>query len=216
MKIAVIGATGAMGSALTKSLSKAGHELYVFAPHAGKLETFVEAVREDTPRAKITKCGSAQEAAALAEVIIAAVWYSVQEEVADAIRKEAKNKIVLNIANPLNETFDGLATSAGTSAAEEMAKLLPESRIVKGFNTAFAGDYSSPEFGGIRPDIFVASDDEKAAEVVSGLVKDAGFNPLYSGKLFMSRTLESMMLLLIGLTNRYGYNWLAGWKVLHK
>ena len=216
MKIAVIGATGAMGSALTKSLAKAGHELYVFAPHAEKLETFVEAVKEDTPRAKIKKCGSAQEAAALAEVIIAAVWYSVQEEVADAIREEAKNKIVLNIANPLNETFDGLATSPGTSAAEEMAKLLPESRIVKGFNTAFAGDYSSPEFGGIRPDIFVASDDEKAAEVVSGLVKDAGFNPLYSGKLFMSRTLESMMLLLIGLTNRYGYNWLAGWKVLHR
>jgi predicted dinucleotide-binding enzyme len=46
-------------------------------------------------------------------------------------------------------------------------------------------------------------------------VKDTGFNPLIAGKLQASRTLEHMTVLLVGLSMRYNYNWLAGWKVLH-
>ncbi len=216
MKIAIIGATGSMGSALTKSLAKAGHEIYVYAPHADKLSALITALKKEIPKAKIVKTADSAAAAAAAEIIIPAVWYDKQREVANAIRSTASGKIVVNLVNPLNATYDGLVTPPDTSAAEEMAKLLPDSKIVKALNTAFAGDYASPEFGGTRPDIFIASDDQKAAETVARLVEDAGFNPLYAGKLSMSRIIENMMVLLIGLTTRYNYNWVAGWKVLHR
>ena len=50
---------------------------------------------------------------------------------------------------------------------------------------------------------------------ISELVATAGFNPIVAGDLSVSRTLESMQLLLIQLGLKYNYNWLAGWKILH-
>ena len=150
-----------------------------------------------------------------ADIIIPAVWYQSQPEVADKIREVAMNKIVISIANPLNETFDGLLTDPATSAAEELARLLPHSKIVKAFNTTFAADFESPRLSGLVVDSFVAGDDDEAVRTVAQLVRDSGFNPLIAGKLRASRTLEHMTLLLIGLSMRYKYNWLAGWKVLH-
>lgn len=216
MKVAVIGANGSMGSNITKSLAKAGHELYVYSPETCKLFDFVATVQKEIPMARIVITVDAADAAASAEVIIPAVWYSKQAEVANSIRKAAAGKIVVSLANPLNETYDGLVTAAGVSAAEELAILLPDSKVVKAFNTVFAADFANPEFGGLRADNFIAADDEQAVEIVSTLVKDAGFNPIYVGKLQASRTLENMTVLLIGLSNRYNYNWLAGWKVLHE
>ena len=46
------------------------------------------------------------------------------------------------------------------------------------------------------------------------LVTHAGFRPLVAGKLQNNGVLEQMTLLLIGLSQRYEYNWHASWKVL--
>lgn len=215
MNIAVIGATGAMGSALTRSLAKAGHQLTLFAPDRTKLSDLVRAVQRELPAARVTDAPDAAAAVRPAEVILLAVWYAMQAEVASAVRAVAAGKIVVNIANPLNETFDDVVTPPGTSAAEECASQLPEATVVKAFNTVFAADFAAPDFGGIRPDVFVAGDDERASDIVSTLVRDVGFNPLFVGRLSASRTLERMAVLLIGLSSRYTYNWRAGWKVLH-
>ena len=68
---------------------------------------------------------------------------------------------------------------------------------------------------GQQVDALIAGDDAESVEVVSELVKTAGFNPIIAGDLKVSRTLESMQLLLIQLGMKYNYNWLAGWKILH-
>ena len=135
---------------------------------------------------------------------------------AERIKDVVTGKIVVSIANPLNESYDGLATEPTTSAAEELSKLLPHSTIVKAFNTVFGADFDSPVISGKMVDCFVAGDDERGVATVAELVKDAGFNPVLAGKLSVSRTLEQMMVLLIGLTMKNNYNWLAGWKVLHR
>ena len=103
-----------------------------------------------------------------------------------------------------------------TSLSPKLPLALPHSKIVKAFNTTFAAGFSTPQLSGKTVDCFVAGDDEQAVATVSELVRDAGFNPLIAGKLAISRTLESMMVLLIGLTMRNNYNWLAGWKILHQ
>jgi len=180
-----------------------------------KLNNLHIKIKETTPNADVEILDCSKEASWEADIIIPAVPYQSQAEVASKIKDVVTGKIVISISNPLNETYDGLATDPTTSAAEELAKLLPHSKVVKAFNTVFGADFNTPVIDGKTVDTFIAGDDEEAVSVVTELVKDAGFNPLFAGKLVMSRTLENMMVLLIGLTMRNNYNWLAGWKILH-
>lgn len=212
--IAIIGASGSMGSALARNISKADYRLLLFDNDKSKLQDLLKSIKSVTPAADVEIMDCVKESGWEADVIIPAVWYQSQAEVAEKIKDVAMNKIVISIANPLNDTYDGLLTDPSTSAAEELAKLLPHTKIVKAFNTTFAADFSTPNLAGKTVDSFIAGDDEEAVETVSKLVKEVGFNPLVAGKLSASRTLENMTLLLIGLSTRYHYNWLAGWKVL--
>ena len=214
--IAIIGAAGNMGSGIARNLSKAGHRMLLFDPNASKLNELLSNIKSTTTNADVEILDCARESSWEADIIIPAVSYQSQAEVASKIKDVVTGKIVISIANPLNETYDGLVTEPTTGASEELASLLPHSKVVKAFNTVFAADFDSPSVDGKTVDCFVAGDDEQAVATVSELVRDTGFNPLVAGKLSVSRTLENMMVLLIGLTVKNNYNWHAGWKVLHR
>src|SRR5687767_2748873 len=213
--IAVIGATGNMGSAISKSLAKGNYRLLLKANDQEKLNQLVSDIKSSNPTADVEAMVCPKDASWEADIIIAAVPYAAEKEVAEKIREVATQKIVVSISNPLNETYDGLVTSPGTSAAEELQKLLPHSKVIKAFNTTFAADFSNPVIDGKQVDAFIAGDDEEALETVSKIVSTAGFNPINAGKLAVSSTLESMQLMLIQLGMKNNYNWLAGFKILH-
>jgi hypothetical protein len=48
-------------------------------------------------------------------------------------------KVVVDITNPVNETFDGLVVPPDGSATQELATIAGDARMVKAFNTTFAG-----------------------------------------------------------------------------
>jgi 8-hydroxy-5-deazaflavin:NADPH oxidoreductase len=213
--IAVIGASGNMGSAISKSLSKGANRLLLFANEKEKVDALVQDIKSSNSAADIEALECPKDASWEADVIILAVPYQAEREITGEIKEVANQKIVISIANPLNETYVGLVTAPDTSAAEELQKLLPNSKVVKAFNTTFAADFSTPVIDSKQVDAFVAGNDEEAVNTASELVKTAGFNPIVAGDLSVSRTLEAMQLLLIQLGVKYNYNWLAGWKILH-
>jgi len=213
--IAVIGASGNMGSAIAKSLAKGNYRLLLCANDMDKVQAVAESIQNSQPSADVEAINCSLDASWEADIIIAAVPHAAEREVADKIKEVANQKIVISIANPLNDTYDGLVTAPDTSAAEELQKLLPNSKVVKAFNTTFAADFATPVIAGKQADCFVAGDDEEAVQTVTELVDTAGFRPLVAGKLAVSRTLENMQLLLIQLNMKNNYNWLAGWKILH-
>lgn len=213
--IAIIGATGNMGSAISKNLSKGNYRLLLRANDRQKLEELVNEIKTANSSADIEGINCPVDASWEADIIIAAVPYEAEKDVAEKIREVANQKIVISIANPLNETYDGLVTEPGTSAAEELQKLLPNSKVVKAFNTTFAADFSTPVIEGKKTDAFIAGNDEDAVQTVAGLVSTAGLNPINAGQLSVSGTLERMQLLMIQLGMKYNYNGLAGWKILH-
>lgn len=213
--IAVIGASGNMGSAISKSLAKGNYRLLLFSNEKEKIEALVNEIKNNHAAADLEALECPTDASWEADVIILAVPFKAEKELAEKIREVANQKIVISIANPLNEAYDGLVTSPGTSAAEELQKLLPNSKVVKAFNTTFAADFSTPVINGKQVDSFIAGNDEEALQTISELVTTAGFNPIVAGDLSVSRTLEAMQLLLIRLGMKYNYNWLAGWKILH-
>lgn len=104
-------------------------------------------------------------------------------------------KVVIDISNPFNSTFDGLAHSEATSIAQEAAKAAPASTsVVKGFNTIFRHVL---EHG--RPDVFIAGDDAQAKARVERFVESLGLRPLDVGGLRMAHWLEGAGLLTMGL-----------------
>ena len=213
--IAVIGATGNMGAAIAKSLSKGNYRLLLFTNDKSKLKNLEKEIALAYPGADVESINCSYTASWEADVIIVAAPFAAEKEIADKIREVANQKIVVSIANPLNDSFDGLVTAPDTSAAEELQKLLPNSKVVKAFNTTFAADFAQPVIDGKQVDAFIAGNDSDALETVKELVQTAGFNPIVAGDLSVSRVLENMQLLLIRLGIKYNYNWLAGWKILH-
>jgi len=213
--IAIIGASGNMGSAIAKKLSKGNYRLLLIANHQEKVQHLINEIKKANPSADVDSMGCPFDASWEADIIIPAVHYKIEKEVAEKIKKVATQKVVISISNPLNEKYDGLITAPDTSAAEELQKQLPDSKVVKAFNTVFAGDFAQTVIDGKQVDVFVAGNDEEALETVSELVADAGFNPIVAGGLSTSRTLENMTALLIQLNMKYSYNWIGGWKVLH-
>lgn len=213
--IAIIGATGNMGQAIAKSLAKEENRLLLFSSDQHKAQRLAEEIKNNNPVIEAEGIGCAVNASWEADIIILAVPYQAEAEIAKKIEDVARQKIVISISNPLNATYDGLVTAPGTSAAEELQKLLPDSKVIKAFNTTYAANFAQPVIDGKQTDALIAGDHAAALTVVEELVRSAGFNPILAGSLAVSRTLENMQLLLIQLTMKYNYNWHAGWKILH-
>ncbi|RXK59707.1 NADP oxidoreductase [Lacibacter luteus] len=214
--IAILGASGNMGSAIAKALAKGNDRLLLISKEEEKLEALKTVITNEYPLADIEGMTCAMHGSWEADIIILATPYEAQTDVAEKIREVASQKIVISIANPLNATYDALVTNPETSAAEELQALLPHSKVVKAFNTTYAANFAQTVIDGKQADAFIAGNNESALETTAELVKTTGFNPIIAGKLSVSRTLEAMQLLLIQLTMKYKYNWLAGWKILHQ
>ncbi|MBN8787141.1 MAG: NAD(P)-binding domain-containing protein [Terrimonas sp.] len=213
--IAIIGASGNMGSAIAKSLSKGNYRLLLYTENTDKVQPVIKEIHAVNPSADVEAMPCSMHASWEADIIIVAVPYNAEKNIAEKIKEVANQKIVISIANPLNNTFNGLVTTPDTSAAEELQQLLPHAKVIKAFNTTFAQDFASPVIDGKKVDAFIAGNDEEALETVAALVNTIGFNPVIAGDLSVSRTLENMQLLLIQLGLKYNYNWHAGWKILH-
>jgi NADPH-dependent F420 reductase len=213
--IAIIGATGNMGSALAKTLSKGNNRLLLFANNQDKVKALVDEIKSTNKKADVEGIECPTNASWEADIIVMAVPYTAEKEIAMRIQEVANQKVVISIANPLNENYDALVTPPDTSAAEELQKLLPNSKVVKAFNTVFATVFTTPVIDGKQVDVLIAGNDSNAMVTVSELVQTAGFNPVVTGELLVSRTLENMALLLVQLTLKNNFNWKAGFKVLH-
>ncbi len=213
--VAIIGASGEMGSVIAKNISKGNYRILLHSADQNKVQLLIQDIKSKNPFADAEAVDYSFEACWEADIIIVAVPFYAEKMVAENIRKVANQKIVISISNPVNGTLDGLEV-LDTSAAEVLQTLLPNAKVIKAFNTTFADDFNHPVINGQQVDCFVAGDDKEALEVVCELVKTAGFNPVVAGNLSMSKTLENMQLLLIQLNLQNDYNWIAGWKILHK
>ncbi len=106
---------------------------------------------------------------------------------ADVIAKRADQlagKVVVDITNPLNfETFDSLTVPADGSAAAEIAAALPQSRVLKAFNTTFAATLASGTVGPVPTTVLIAGDDADAKALLAGVIAAGGLRALDAGAL---------------------------------
>ena len=204
MNVTIIGA-GNMGRGIGTRLIAGGHKV-----------TFVDANPETAQKtASDLKAEVGTLDTPLGDVVVLAVWYGTNIEIAKQLGSKLAGKVVVDIANPLNSTYDGLATAPDSSSAEDLAKaLVAGAKVVKAFNTTFAGTLIAGSAGGQKLDVFIAGDDADAKAKVSQLVTDGGMRAVDTGPLHRARQIEGMQLLHIVLQGSLGTNWGSTVKIL--
>src|ERR1051325_3142781 len=196
MNVTIIG-PGKMGRAIGTRAVAAGHSV-----------TFVGDKREHTEQAANDVKASARngtqvftadlENVKLGDIVVLALWHGTNKEVARQLGTRLEGKVVVDIANPLNSTYEGLATAPDSSSAEEVAEAAsPGAKVVNAFNTTYAGTLLEGEVDGQPLDVFIAGDDTEAKAKVAQLVRDAGMRPVDTGPLSRAREIEGMQLLHI-------------------
>lgn len=154
------------------------------------------------------------EAASNADVVVLAAPFEANLALARELGSRLDGRIVVDISNPLNASYDGLVTAPGTSAAEQIAATVPGARVVKAFNTTFAGTLVEGAVGGQPLDVFLASDDDDAKAVLAGLIEAGGLVAIDAGPLHRAQQLEGLALLGITLQFRLGTGFGTAWKLV--
>ncbi len=212
MQVMVIGA-GNMGRGIGHRLVAGGHDVTIVdrdPEEAGRLANELRAAAQGG--ATVDAAGPTSELRG--EVVVLAVYYPGSLELARELGDRLAGKVVVDISNPLNETFSGLATAPGTSAAEELAATVPAgARVVKAFNTTFSGTLVEGQVAGQPLDVLIAGDDEEAKETVAQLVRDGGLRAIDVGPLERARELEGLGFLGITLQQPLGLNFQSTWKL---
>ena len=115
MDVTIIG-TGNMARAIGTRLVAGGHRVTVLGKEPGDAEAVVKELGGD---------GAAQAGRSgepiTDDVVVLAVYYPDAKGAVKQYSGGLSGKVLIDITNPLNETFDGLVTPPDSSAAQELA-----------------------------------------------------------------------------------------------
>jgi len=187
--VSIIG-TGNMGQAISGIVTAGGNTVEVFNSSG-----------PDTP--------------VTGDVVVLAVPYPAVADIVAKRGHELAGKVVVDISNPLDfETFDSLTVPADSSAAAELAEALPQSRVLKAFNTNFAATLASRTIGGLPTTVLVAGDDADAKALLLGIVTAGGLRGLDAGSLRRARELEALGFLQLTNAVSEEISWTGGFAVV--
>jgi 8-hydroxy-5-deazaflavin:NADPH oxidoreductase len=168
MRIGIVGA-GRIGGNAGRLFARAGHEvMFSGSRDQAKLE-------QVAAEAGGARTGSPREAVEFAEVVMFSVpWRAIDDVLAQA--GSLDGKVVIDTTNQYGT--DGWE-QLPRPAAEVNAQRMPGARLVKSFNTLTAGFQGEATGRGVA--MFLAGEDAEAKQVVAGLIRDIGFEPVDVG-----------------------------------
>ncbi len=190
MKVAVLGGTGAMGGAVAKQLSK-NNVVVIGSRDPARAEEAAKSINGATGANYVTATREVQAA------VFAIPYYAMGE--AAALTNELRGKLVISMFNPL-KLEGGLLhyPKEKGSAAEELAALLPDSRVATAFNNVPSRIFEEEE--PVPMDILVAADSKETFHEAAALVRSIpNLRPLYVGPLSQAQMVERMTVLVLNL-----------------
>jgi 8-hydroxy-5-deazaflavin:NADPH oxidoreductase len=207
MEVTIIG-TGNMGRGIATRALAGGHDVTLIGTEVAKAQTLANDLAESGSGS--VRVGDSPSG----ELVVPAVWYPT---ILDVVREHAaqlEGKVVVDITNPIDPSrFEPLDVDTGSSA-EGVAEAAPGAKVVKAFNTTFAGTLEGGEVAGQPLDVFIAGDDEEAKAKVSELVESAGMRPVDAGPLRRARQLEGLGYLHMALQEGLGTGYSSALKVV--
>lgn len=207
MRVLIIG-TGNMGRGIATRAIAGKHSVTLHDEDGAKAQALAKELG-------VAVAGELRDAVSASDLVILATPFEGNVALAKAHAALLDGKIVIDISNPLNDTYSGLVTAPGTSAAETIRGLLPTgTKVVKAFNTTFAGTLVAGQVAGQTLDVLIAGDDEAAKATVAEFVTSGGLTPIDVGALDRARELEAMALLGITLQFRLNTGFGTAWRLV--
>ena len=145
------------------------------------------------------------------DVVILAIPHPALADVVATYADQLDGRIVVDLTNPVDfATFDSLVVPAGSSQAEELAKVIPGATWLKAFNTNFASTLATGSVGGEKTVVLIAGDDADAKATLAGIVEAGGVKAVDAGSLKRARELESFGFLQMTLAAAEKTSWTSG------
>jgi len=206
MDITIIG-TGNMARGIATRALAGGHSVTLLGTDADKAQTLAGELSGDVRSGTVGDPLSG-------DVVVLAVWYQALDDVLGRYAGQLAGKTVIDITNPVDpQSYAPLTVEAG-SAAQEIAAKAPGAKVVKAFNTTFAGSLIDGRVADQPLDVFVASDDDEAKAVVRELAESAGLRVLDAGPLAVARQLEGAGYLHMAIQPGVGGTYASALKVI--
>jgi predicted dinucleotide-binding enzyme len=174
MSYAIIG-FGKIGQALAKAFARKGIEVSVATTRDPK------SFASDAAAIGSTIIPKTLAEAVKADILFLAVRFESHKEVAKAL-PSWKGKTIVDVTNAYGVPPEELGGQP--SSAKVVAEAFTDGRLVKGFNHLGAAILErDPAVHGGRRVVFLASDDDDAADEIAALAENLGFAPIALGGL---------------------------------
>lgn len=224
-KIAIIG-TGSVGQTFATKLVELGYDVMMGTRDVAKKLASTEKDGYGNPpfsawysKNKAVKLGTFAEAAAYVETLLNATQGA---NSINALKLAGANglhgKTIIDVANPLDFS-QGMppslipSLSNTNSLGEEIQKTFPGARVVKAFNTMWAGIMVNPQMiGGGDHTAFICGNDADAKSKVKSLMNELGWkneNIMDLGDISSARGTEAVLpiwLRIMGTTQSGAFN----------
>ncbi len=192
-KIGILG-SGAVAKALASGFLKHGYEVMTGSRDKNKLSDFAS----KEPSIKI---GDFRETASYADILILAVKGSAAKEaLLLAGQENIKNKVVIDATNPIDTSppVKGVLnffTDLKKSLMEDLQENFPEARFVKAFNSVGSAHMVNPDFGGIKPSMFICGNNSEAKGEAKNILQTFGWEVEDMGEAESARAIEPLCIL---------------------
>lgn len=214
MQVGILG-SGMVGQALGVGFAQLGHEVKIGSrePKSDKLKAWL------AKAGKKASTGSFEETARFADVaVLATLWSGTQEAIDLAKPENLARKVVMDVTNPLLHEVNQpprLALGHTDSGGEQVQRWLPNSKVVKAFNTVGHAHMVNPQFPGGPPDMFICGDDASAKQVVAVICRNFGWGVVDAGGIEGARLLEPLCILWV-IHGLQSGSWNHAYKLLQK
>ena len=192
-KIGILG-SGMVGKVLASGFRTHGHSVMIATRHPEKLTDWLEKNDEG-------KVGDHQEVARWADMLVLATKGTAAEA---AIRlcdsADLAGKTVIDATNPIADAppTNGVLhyfTTLEESLMERLQKVNPKANFVKAFNSVGNAYMVNPDFGGVKPTMFICGNDANAKKEVTAILDQFGWESEDMGGVEGARAIEPLCML---------------------
>ena len=173
-QVAILG-SGIVGQTLAGGFRKHGYGVVIGTNHPDKK------IEWKDPVLKNVTVTSYEAAAQAAEMAVLAVKGSAAEDVVQAVAPHLAGKMVLDATNPIADAppEKGVLqffTTLEDSLLERLQKLAPQAHFVKAFSSVGSAGMVNPDFGGLRPTMFICGNHEPSKQEAAAILEQFGWD----------------------------------------